>query len=187
MLFIFSVTHSFLRHFLTKKLANFCSILPEAEVPTIQFRKKPKKHCVGKPKGYDNNSTGYVLERHTLSGLPSKKGNKDHFLVLGIESSCDDTGVAIVSSQGKILSNVVYSQYSIHEKFGGVVPSLAMEAHKTRIHDTVDEAVRQAGLQSLDEIDAVAVTKGPGLEICLRVGVRKAQVTNFIHCSRSIS
>jgi N6-L-threonylcarbamoyladenine synthase len=65
-----------------------------------------------------------------LSGLPDRT---KPFLVLGIETSCDDTGVAVVSSNGTILSNVVYSQNSIHEKFGGIVPSLAMEAHKTNI------------------------------------------------------
>jgi N6-L-threonylcarbamoyladenine synthase len=95
--------------------------------------------------------------------------------VLGIESSCDDTGVSIVRSDGTVLSSVVYSQNDIHEKFGGIVPTLAMEQHKINIDVAVEEAIKKAGIQSLDEVDAIAVTKGPGLEICLRVGLRKAQ------------
>ena len=95
--------------------------------------------------------------------------------MLGIETSCDDTGVAVVSSDGRILSNFVYSQYSMHESFGGIVPGIAMETHKANIDKAIDDALRGAGLSSLHDIDAVAVTKGPGLEICLRVGIRRAQ------------
>lgn len=133
---------------------------------------KTTRNGLGKPKGYWDVKSRYVLEQHNLSGLPD---TTKPFLVLGIESSCDDTGAAIVRSDGTILSNVVYSQYEIHEKFGGIVPSLAMEAHKGNIEKAVAEAIQQAGLSTLDEVDAIAVTRGPGLEICLRVGYRKAQ------------
>ena len=92
---------------------------------------KQRREGLGKPKGYYNDLARYRLENHTLSGLPSD--SLAPYLVLGIESSCDDTGVAVVRSDGVVLSNVVLSQYSIHEKFGGVVPSLAMEAHKANI------------------------------------------------------
>jgi hypothetical protein len=105
---------------------------------------------LGKPKGYSDVKSRYVLQRHTLSGLPN---DEKPFLVLGIESSCDDTGAAIVRSDGVVLSNVVYSQYEIHEKFGGIVPSLAMEAHKGNIEKAVQEAVQQAGLAGLHEVD----------------------------------
>lgn len=132
-----------------------------------------RRNGLGKPKGFWDVKSRYVLERQTLSGLPDKS---KPFLVLGIESSCDDTGAAIVRSDGVVLSNVVYSQYEIHQKFGGIVPSLAMEAHKGNIEKAVSEAIQQAGLLSLDEVDAIAVTRGPGLEICLRVGYKKAQV-----------
>ena len=132
-----------------------------------------QRNGLGKPKGYWDVKSRYSLEQHTLSGLPDQS---KPFLVLGIESSCDDTGAAIVRSDGVVLSNVVYSQYEIHQKFGGIVPSLAMEAHKGNIEKAVTEAIKQAGLSSLQEIDAIAVTKGPGLEICLRVGFKKAQV-----------
>ena len=132
-----------------------------------------QRNGLGKPKGYWDVKSRYTLERQTLSGLPDKS---KPYLVLGIESSCDDTGAAIVRSDGVVLSNVVYSQYEIHQKFGGIVPSLAMEAHKGNIEKAVAEAIQQAGLLSLDDVDAIAVTRGPGLEICLRVGFQKAQV-----------
>ena len=141
-------------------------------------RKKGSRDGLGKPKGYYDTESRYVLEYGSKSGLPDKITDipQKPFLVLGIESSCDDTGAAVVSSTGEILSNIVYSQYEIHEKFGGVVPSLAMEAHKSNINKAVENALTQAGLSSVDEVDAIAVTKGPGLEVCLRVGLRKAQV-----------
>lgn len=88
---------------------------------------KQMREGVGQAKGTVDLSALYTLTKETLSGLPDLS---KPFTVLGIESSCDDTGVAIVRSDGTILSNIVYSQYSIHEKFGGVVPTLAMEAHR---------------------------------------------------------
>eukprot|EP01038_Epipyxis_sp_PR26KG_P004396 gene4396-6217_t len=127
---------------------------------------------LGKAKGYFDKKMRYIQVNETKSGLPDL--NK-LFYVLGIETSCDDTGVAVVRSDGKILSNVVYSQHEVHEKFGGIVPGLAMASHKANIDKAVDEALLKSGLKSLEDIDAIAVTKGPGLEICLRVGLRKAQ------------
>ena len=119
---------------------------------------------IGKPKGYSDLNIRYVLDKSQgpRSGLPDRQ---KPFLVLGIETSCDDTGVAIVSSCGKVLSNIVYSQYDMHEKFGGVVPGLAMEAHKSNIEKAVKVALKEAGLNSVADIDAVAVTQGPGLEM----------------------
>jgi tRNA A37 threonylcarbamoyltransferase TsaD len=126
----------------------------------------------GKPKGYSDKYLRYVLEQGAKSGLPDIS---KPFVVLGIESSCDDTGVSIVRSDGTVLSNVVISQNDIHEKFGGIVPTLAMEQHKINIDVAIDQAVEKAGLTTLSGVDAIAVTKGPGLEICLRVGLRRAQ------------
>ena len=139
------------------------------------YKKRENMEGVGKPKGYSDLNKIYNLDisRGSESGLPDLS---KPFLVLGIETSCDDTGVAIVSSNGNILSNVVYSQYEMHERFGGVVPGLAMEGHKNNIEKAVAGALAEAGLSSLKDVDAIAVTKGPGLEICLRVGLRKAQV-----------
>lgn len=143
-------------------------------VHTRLFGGEKNREGIGEPKGYANNERfRYVLGKDDgpKSGLP----HKSPYLMLGIETSCDDTGVAVVSSDGQILSNFVYPQYSMHESFGGIVPGVAMEAHKENIDRAIDDALRGAGLQSLNDIDAVAVTKGPGLEICLRVGLRRAQ------------
>lgn len=93
---------------------------------------------------------------------------------MGIESSCDDTGVAIVSTQGTILSNIVCSQADIHAAWGGVVPKLAQEAHMKAIDGCVEKALDDAGV-TMDDIRAVGVTVGPGLSLCLRVGVSKAR------------
>ena len=93
--------------------------------------------------------------------------------MLGIESSCDDTGAAIVRGDGKVLGEVLASQAGVHECWGGVVPKLAQAAHKSAIDATVEEALRRAGVEP-DALTAVAVTVGPGLSLCLEVGVRKA-------------
>lgn len=111
-----------------------------SSTPTRLFGGGRIRDGLGKAKGYSDANSRYILQKHTKSGLP----NRDRpFLVLGIESSCDDTGAAIVRSDGTVLSNVVYSQYEIHERFGGIVPSLAMEAHKTNINKAVTEALAQ--------------------------------------------
>ncbi len=88
--------------------------------------------------------------------------------ILGIESSCDDTSASVLTGDG-IQSNVIASQ-SIHVKFGGVVPELASRAHQTTITQTVEQALTEAKV-SLDEIDAIAVTQGPGLMGSLLVGL----------------
>lgn len=105
------------------------------------------------------------------SGLPDRTRP---FLVLGIESSCDDTGAAILSSDGKILGEALAKQNEIHQEWGGVVPGLARDAHVSNIESVVEAALTEAKLKSIDEVDAIAVTVGPGLEICLRVGCEKA-------------
>lgn len=91
-------------------------------------------------------------------------------LVLGIESSCDETAAAVVADGRHILSNVVASQIKIHERFGGVVPELASREHLKKISPVVDEACARAGT-SLEEIEAIAVTEGPGLIGSLLVGL----------------
>src|SRR5574340_1614920 len=91
-------------------------------------------------------------------------------LVLGIESSCDETAAAVVAAGRHILSNVVASQIKIHERFGGVVPELASREHLKKISPVVDEACARAGT-SLEEIEAIAVTEGPGLIGSLLVGL----------------
>jgi len=90
--------------------------------------------------------------------------------VLGIESSCDETAAAVVADGERILSSVVASQILTHERFGGVVPELASREHLRRIGPVVDEALARAGLTAA-EVDALAVTEGPGLIGSLLVGV----------------
>jgi hypothetical protein len=108
---------------------------------------------------------------HALSGLPNRI---EPFYVLGIESSCDDTGAAVVRSDGVILGEALASQQEIHEKWGGVVPGLARDAHVEKIDGVINEALKSAGM-SMGQIDAIGVTVGPGLAICLRVGCNKAR------------
>ena len=88
-------------------------------------------------------------------------------IVLGIESSCDDTSAAVVVD-GVMRSNVIASQ-KVHENYGGVVPELASRAHQQNIVPVVSEALRQAGV-SADELSAIAYTRGPGLIGSLLVG-----------------
>jgi N6-L-threonylcarbamoyladenine synthase len=89
-------------------------------------------------------------------------------LILGIETSCDETGVAVVSGN-EILSTVLSSQIEAHARFGGVVPEVAARAHVEAIRPMVHMALRQAGVHS-DQLDAVAATRGPGLVGALMVG-----------------
>jgi N6-L-threonylcarbamoyladenine synthase len=93
--------------------------------------------------------------------------NQSPIIILGIESSCDDTSAAIIR-EGKILSNIVANQ-DVHKAYGGVVPELASRAHQQNIIPVVDQAIRQAGI-SKKEISAVAFTNGPGLLGSLLVG-----------------
>ncbi len=93
-------------------------------------------------------------------------------IILGIESSCDDTSAAIIKD-GKLLSNITASQ-SVHETYGGVVPELASRAHQQNIVPVVDTALKRAGV-SLNELSAIAVTLGPGLMGSLLVGVSFAK------------
>ncbi|EXB76231.1 putative tRNA threonylcarbamoyladenosine biosynthesis protein osgepl1 [Morus notabilis] len=99
---------------------------------------------------------------------------KQDLVVLGIETSCDDTAAAVVRSSGEILSQVVSSQADLLARYGGVAPKMAEEAHSQVIDQVVQEALEKANLSERD-LSAVAVTIGPGLSLCLRVGVRKAR------------
>lgn len=99
--------------------------------------------------------------------------SSDGPLVLGIESSCDETGVGIVRGR-TLLTNTVASSMDEHVRFGGVVPEVASRAHVHAIGPTIDEALTDAGI-TLDDIDAIAVTAGPGLSGALMVGVAAAK------------
>lgn len=95
-------------------------------------------------------------------------------LVMGIESSCDETAAAIVKDKKEILSSVIASQIDTHKAFGGVVPEVASRIHVENISGVIDQAIREAGV-SMEDIDAIAVTAGPGLVGCLHVGVQAAK------------
>jgi N6-L-threonylcarbamoyladenine synthase len=99
-------------------------------------------------------------------------------LVLGIESSCDETAAAVVRDGEQVLSNVVSSQIATHLPYGGVVPELASREHLRAIVPVVREALNQAGI-TLDEVDAVAVTQGPGLAGSLLVGITYAKAIAY--------
>jgi N6-L-threonylcarbamoyladenine synthase len=99
-------------------------------------------------------------------------------LILGIESSCDETAAAVVEDGVKARSNVIYSQIATHKKFGGVVPELASREHLEKITGVVDEALMGAGVTARD-VDGIAVTQGPGLVGSLLVGINYAKSIAF--------
>jgi tRNA A37 threonylcarbamoyltransferase TsaD len=96
--------------------------------------------------------------------------SREDVLILGIESSCDETAASVVKNGRIILSNCVASQADFHEQFGGVVPELASRMHIDAVYPTVEKALSDAGV-TLNDIDAVAVTYGPGLVGALLVGL----------------
>ena len=95
-------------------------------------------------------------------------------LTLGIETSCDETSVAVVEDGRKILANLIHSQVDVHREFGGVVPELAARDHLERLPGLIDRALEQAQVKPAD-VDLLAVTRGPGLVGCLLVGVGVAE------------
>ena len=94
--------------------------------------------------------------------------------ILGIESSCDETAAAVVENGRLILSNVVASQIDLHAQYGGVFPEVASRQHIKTIYPVIDEALQQAHL-TLGDLDAIAVTRGPGLPGSLVVGMNAAK------------
>ncbi|MEI6602774.1 MAG: tRNA (adenosine(37)-N6)-threonylcarbamoyltransferase complex transferase subunit TsaD [Clostridia bacterium] len=102
------------------------------------------------------------------------KKHNDEILILGIETSCDETAAAVVRAGEEVLSNVISSQIDIHKLYGGVVPEIASRHHLDLIVQVVDEALKEAGV-ALCDIDAIAVTYGPGLVGALLVGISAAK------------
>jgi N6-L-threonylcarbamoyladenine synthase len=99
-------------------------------------------------------------------------------LILGIETSCDDTAAAVVEDGNRILSSVVSTQDDIHEKYGGIVPELASRRHIEMIIPVVETALSKAGVEIAD-IDAIGVTKGPGLVGSLLIGLSYAKALSY--------
>ena len=99
-------------------------------------------------------------------------------LILAIESSCDETAAAVVKNGREILSNIISSQIDLHTLYGGVVPEIASRKHIEKINQVIKEALKEADV-TLDNIDAIAVTYGPGLVGALLVGVSAAKAISF--------
>lgn len=114
------------------------------------------------------------LSGNSTAKDPSRYASHKHFVVLGVESSCDDTAAAVVRSDGAVLGQCRVSQDALTEQWGGVVPHVARDAHADVIQHVITSSLEQACMRA-HELDAVGATMGPGLEICLRVGYRAAR------------
>ncbi|MGY3717000.1 tRNA (adenosine(37)-N6)-threonylcarbamoyltransferase complex transferase subunit TsaD [Sutcliffiella cohnii] len=104
---------------------------------------------------------------------------KDEF-ILGIETSCDETAASIIKNGKEIVANVVASQIESHKRFGGVVPEIASRHHVEQITVVLEETLEQSGV-TMEEVDAIAVTEGPGLVGALLIGVNAAKAISFAH------
>ena len=98
--------------------------------------------------------------------------------ILAIESSCDETAAAVVKNGREVLSNVIYSQIALHTEYGGVVPEIASRKHIEKINQVIEQALTDAKMK-LEEMNAIAVTYGPGLVGALLVGVSAAKAISF--------
>lgn len=108
----------------------------------------------------------------------SRLRKKEHVRILAIESSCDETAAAVVEDGRMILSNAVFTQIDLHALYGGVVPEIASRAHVEKVDRMVDAALAQAGM-TLQDVDAIAVTYGPGLVGALLIGVSCAKALAY--------
>lgn len=114
-----------------------------------------------------------------MAGSPKKaRMMKEIINILAIESSCDETAAAVVQNGRKVLSNVIHSQIDIHTEYGGVVPEIASRQHIAKVNQVIDKALKEAQM-TFDDIDAIAVTYGPGLVGALLVGVSAAKALAF--------
>ena len=103
---------------------------------------------------------------------------KEDVLILAIESSCDETAAAVVRNGREVLSNIIFSQIDLHTVYGGVVPEIASRKHIEKINQVIEEALQKAQV-TLKDMDAIAVTYGPGLVGALLVGVSAAKAISF--------
>ncbi|HWI54222.1 MAG TPA: tRNA (adenosine(37)-N6)-threonylcarbamoyltransferase complex transferase subunit TsaD, partial [Desulfobacteria bacterium] len=116
-----------------------------------------------------------MIPRDDLKGLVSLA---EKTIILGIETSCDETSAAVVADGHEILSNVISSQIPVHRKFGGVVPEIASRKHVELISSVIRDAIDEARI-AFSDLTAVAVTYGPGLVGALLVGVSSAKALAY--------
>lgn len=110
--------------------------------------------------------------------MENAQSNKKDILILAIESSCDETAAAVVKNGREVLSNVISSQIELHKLFGGVVPEIASRKHIEKINEVIEQALEDAKV-TLDDLDAIGVTYGPGLVGALLVGVAEAKAISY--------
>ncbi len=143
--------------------------LPSVQVPRTRCLTHIKKHC------FYHQRNQQTIGRHRYStSCPS------YLRVLGIETSCDDTGVAVVDSQGQVLGEALNSQTRIHVEAGGIIPPVARDLHKENIHQVVTQALHNANMK-VSDVDAIACTTRPGLVMSLLVGLEYAK--ELVHSS----
>ncbi|KAK7484909.1 hypothetical protein BaRGS_00023829 [Batillaria attramentaria] len=112
---------------------------------------------------------------NSASACGAPRNDSRRRLVLGIETSCDDTGAAVVDEHGTIVGDALNSQTKTHIEFGGIIPPIARDLHQKHIESVVQLSLDRAGV-TLQDLDAVAVTVKPGLALCLKVGLEHARM-----------
>lgn len=116
----------------------------------------------------------YVKKEKIENLAALARGEKIDFIIMGIETSCDETSAAVIKNGREVLSNVISSQIDIHKKFGGVVPEIASRHHVELINPVIEQALKEAGV-SFANLDGIAVTYGPGLVGALLIGLSAAK------------
>ncbi|KAJ9573959.1 hypothetical protein L9F63_008649, partial [Diploptera punctata] len=127
---------------------------------------------------YSKNST-HDIKEIVKKGHCKYYSNQARSLILGIETSCDDTGCAIVDNNGTILGEALKSQQQIHLNYGGIIPPIARDLHKESIENVVNEALKAADI-SVSDVDAIATTVKPGLPLSLLVGMNYGKYLSHI-------
>ncbi|XP_019630560.1 PREDICTED: probable tRNA N6-adenosine threonylcarbamoyltransferase, mitochondrial [Branchiostoma belcheri] len=114
------------------------------------------------------------VEKSQIRTFADDADSKSRLLVLGIETSCDETGAAVVDDRGSVLGEALHSQKLVHLKHGGIVPTVAQQLHRDHIEEVVQGALDMASLR-LQDVTAIAATVKPGLALCLQIGVEYAK------------
>jgi len=142
----------------------------------IRLYKYNKFKVISTRKGYySNGEDAYIMVKDL-----TKNNIKEENIILAIESSCDETAVAILKNGKELVANVVSTQIAFHQKYGGVMPELASRLHIEKITYVINEALETANLK-MEDIDAIAITRGPGLIGALHVGLQAAKTLSLIY------